>query len=127
MPEETENDGTLRGFVASAITQITSALPTDAKVDGSINFEVSTVEKDNGSGKLDIFIVKLGMDASQIQSQKVSFSVKIQTEYDKIIEKGLIAQSEADIAEAQVKKARNEKALDPFVHPEKYLFHGTGK
>lgn len=94
----------IKEYIDSALKQIKDALPEDARVDGTINIEMSTVlEKEKGGG-LKINVLNLGAKVSENQIHKINIPIRILTETGKAVEKAIQEEAEAKIAMAQKMK-----------------------
>jgi len=92
----------IKEYISSTLKQIKDSLPEDARADGIVNIEISTITQKNKEGGVDIKVVNFGADVSQQQIHKITIPIRILTETGKMIE-------EANKAEAEAKKAVAEK------------------
>ena len=104
MGEPTDIGSPIKDYNSSAITQIKDALPEDARVDGIVNVEMSTVLQKEKGGGIRIEVLNLGAKVSENQVQKITIPIRILTESGKAVE-------EAMKAEAEAKKATAEKII----------------
>ena len=101
MSNEIGEDNSIENFISTALTQIKSALPPDAKTDGIIIIEMSTVILKDKSGKFDIKVLNFGAEAAQNQIQKITIPIRILSGSEKMMEEAKIAKAKADIASAE--------------------------
>lgn len=102
MGESTDIGSPIKDFISSAIAQIKDALPEDARVEGIVNVEMSTVLQKEKGGGIRIEVLNLGAKVSENQVQKITIPIRILTESGK-------AEEDADKAEAEARKAAAEK------------------
>ncbi len=102
MGEPTDIGSPIKDYISSAIAQIKDALPEDARVDGIVNVEMSTVLQKEKGGGIRIEVLNLGAKVSENQVQKITIPIRILTEAGKAVE-------EAMKAEAEAKKVTAEK------------------
>ena len=91
----------IKDFIQSALTQIKEAIPADARIEGVIEIELSTVVQKGEDGGLDICIINFGTDVPQNQIQKITIPIQILTNSE-------IAQNAAIIAKAESEKVQAE-------------------
>ncbi len=90
----------IKDFISSAITQIKNALPDDARVDGIVNIEMSTVLQREKGGGIRIEVLNLGAKVSENQVQRITIPIRILTESGRAVEAAIKAEAEAKIATA---------------------------
>jgi hypothetical protein len=91
----------IKDFIQSALTQIKEAIPADARIDGIIKIEMSTVVQKGEDGRLEIGVIPFGADVHENQVQKITIPIQILTN-------SAIAQNAAIIARAESEKAQAE-------------------
>jgi len=112
MNEPTDIGSPLKEYISSAITQIKDALPNDARVDGIVNIEMSTVLQKDKSGGLRIEVLSFGAKVSENQTQKITIPIRILTDTGKAVEEALKMEAEARKATAKADKKSAENRLD---------------
>jgi hypothetical protein len=115
MDDITDIGSPIKEYISSALKQIKDALPDDARVDGTINIEMSTVLQKEKSGGIRIEVLNLGAKVSENQVHKINIPIRILTETGKAVE-------DAMKAEAEVKKAVAEKMKRQVGEPPKRNF-----
>lgn len=98
----------IKDYIQSALFQIKEALPDDARVDGIINIEMSTVVQKGRGGKVDISVINYGSDASEHQTQKIMIPIRLLTDAGKAVEDALKAKAESDKAGATFERRMAE-------------------
>lgn len=101
MGEPIDIGSPIKEFISSAIIQIKDALPEDARVDGIINIEMSTVLQNEKGGGIRIEVLNFGAKVSENQVQKITIPIRILTESGKAVESALKAKAEAEQATAE--------------------------
>lgn len=101
MGEQTDIGRPIKDYIGSAINQIKEALPEDARIDGIIKVELSTVLQKEKGGGIRIEVLDLGAKVSENQIQKITIPIKILTESSKAIDDAIKAEAEAKKATAE--------------------------
>ena len=96
----------LKEFISSAINQIKDSLPNDARIEGVVNIEMSTIYEKEKGGVIRISVLQAGAKTSEQNVHKITVPVKILSDVDK-------AKDEADIAEAE--KRKRKANAKPFI------------
>ena len=94
---ESDNGTPIKDYIESAIAQIKSSLPADARVEGTVDIEISTFLEKGKDGGFNIKVLNLGAKVSESQIHRITVPIKIVTETDLIKE-------EAERAVAEAKK-----------------------
>ena len=76
----------------------------DARVDGTINIEMSTVLQNEKGGGIRIEVLNLGAKVSENQVHKINIPIRILTETGKAVEDAMKAKAEAEKAVAEKTK-----------------------
>ena len=106
----------IKDYIESALAQIKDALPDDARVDGIINIEMSTVAQKGQGGKLNISVLNYGSDVSEHQTQKITIPIRILSDVGKAVEESLKAKAESEKAEAIFEKRLSNLKTDSLGH-----------
>lgn len=101
MSEPSDVGSPIKEYISSALKQIKDALPEDARVDGTINIEMSTVLQKEKGGGIRIEVLNLGAKVSENQIHKINIPIRILTETGKAVEEALKAEAGAKKAMAE--------------------------
>ncbi|PKL70309.1 MAG: hypothetical protein CVV30_02830 [Methanomicrobiales archaeon HGW-Methanomicrobiales-1] len=107
----------IKDFIKSALLQIKEALPNDARIDGVINIELSTVVQKGKGGKFDINVVNFGADVSENQTQKISIPIRILTETGLTVEAALKAKAESKKTRSEADRIADEQRIEELKQP----------
>lgn len=94
----------IKEYIQSTLKQIKDALPDDARVDGIINIEISTIMERNKGGGIQISVLTVGAKVSENQTHKITIPIRILTETGLAVEAALKAEAEAKKAMAEKQK-----------------------
>lgn len=114
MEKSKDIGSSIKDYLSSAIEQIKDALPEDARVDGIINVEMSTVLQKEKGGGLRIEVLNLGAKVSENQIHKITIPVRILTETGKAVEEALKAEAKAKIVTAEKITKQMGRTKFPF-------------
>ena len=117
MPTSGPTSTPIKDFIQSALFQIKEALPSDARIDGIINIELSTVVQKGKGGKFDITVVNLGAEISENQTQKLSIPVRILTETGRSVEAALKAKAESEKCQSEAERIAAEQRIEDLKQP----------
>lgn len=107
----------IKDFIESTLTQIKAALPDDARIDGVINIEMSTIVQKEIGGGLDIRVINLGADVSENQTQKITIPIRLLTETGLAQEAAQKAKAEAEKIQSEADKITAEKIIEVSQQP----------
>ncbi len=111
MEELSDIGSPIKEYIESALRQIKDALPEDARVDGNINIEMSTVLQKEKGGGLKINVLNLGAKVSENQIHKINIPIRILTEAGKAVEEAMKSEAEAKKATAEKIKKKMDKGI----------------
>ena len=100
MPISSESTSPIKDFIQSALSQINGAIPKNARIEGVIKFEISTVVQKEKNGGIDISVINLGANISENQIQKIIIPIQILTDTAIAQNAARIAKAEAEISQA---------------------------
>jgi hypothetical protein len=114
----------IKDFIASALMQIKNALPDDARVDGIIKIDLTTIIQKEKGGGIDVRVLNVGTDVTESQTQKISIPIRILTDTGLAVEAALKAKAEADILISESDKVSAEKKIKNLQEPRVFIARG---
>lgn len=101
----------IKTYIKSIISQVQDALPENARVDGTLTIEMSTVLSEEKGGALKIEVLNIGAKVAESHVHKVTIPIRILTDTGKAVEKAMKAEAEATKAAAENKIKQYRQAI----------------